>query len=93
MFKDRQKLHQKNLSEYSKSESDVAYYNLPKKVEFCKTCLMSNQKPIQTVEHMQDTRDHKTALEFIDGICYACIHKNKKKDIDWDEKNLNLKNY
>ena len=86
MFKDRKKNHQKYLNEYKKSDSDVAFYNLPKKVEFCKTCLMSNQKPIQTIEHMQDSTDHKTALEFNNGICYACLHRDKKKDVDWEEK-------
>jgi len=44
-----------NLSEeYLKDKSDVSFYNLPKKVEFCKTCTMSNQKPIQTIEHTQN---------------------------------------
>ena len=39
-----------NLSEeYLKDKSEVTFYNLPKKVEFCKTCTMSNQKPIHMI--------------------------------------------
>ena len=75
-----------NLSEeYLKDKSEVTFYNLPKKVEFCKTCTMSNQKPIQTIEHTQNlsenitTSDKKVTLDFKDGICYACRHRNKKK--------------
>ena len=29
----------------------VAKYNLPSKVEFCKKCLFSNQRPTTRVEH------------------------------------------
>ena len=91
MFKNKKLKHSKLLSEYKKTESKVAFYNLPTKVEFCKTCLMSNQKPIQTVEHMQNVDDHKTSLEFKDGICHACLHKESKKDIDWDERKYEFK--
>ena len=85
--------------EYLKDKSDVTFYNLPKKVEFCKTCTISNQKPIQTIEHTQNSSeniiesDKKITLEFKDGICYACRHKSQKKDVDWKKKNLNFENY
>jgi len=87
MFKDKKLKFQKLSKEYEKDESNIAFYNLPKKIEFCKTCLMSNQKPIQTVEHMQQVSDQKTSLEFVDGICYACHHRKKSnEDIDWAER-------
>ena len=83
--------------EYLKDKSDVTFYNLPKKVEFCKTCTISNQKPIQTIEHTQNSSeniiesDKKITLEFKDGICYACRHKSQKKDVDWKKKEFEFR--
>ncbi len=91
MFKKKLENFNNIIGEYKKEKSDHTFYNLPKKVEFCKTCLMSNQKPIQTVEHMQQVTDQKTTLEFINGICYACHHRTKKEDIDWEEKKYEFK--
>ena len=76
MFKSKLSKFQKNILEYKKDNSDMAYYNLPRDVVFCKTCLMSNQKPVQTIEHMSQVSDKKTTLEFIDGVCHACRFKN-----------------
>ena len=86
MLSRRKKKYQYLNDEYNKANPEIALYNLPKKVEFCKTCLMSNQKPIQTVEHLQKDSDHKVSLEFKDGICHACRHKENKKNIDWDKR-------
>ena len=57
MISKKRKKFQENLNEYKKENSSKTLYNLPSKVEFCKTCLMSNQKPAQTVEHMSDEKD------------------------------------
>ena len=44
-------------------------YNLPKKVIFCKKCVISNQRP---------------RIEFDkEGICNACRYFEYKKKIDW----------
>ena len=66
--------------EFKKDSSEKALYNLPSKVQFCKTCLMSNQKPAQSVEHMSNQDDHKLTLKFTDGICHACNFKKEKKE-------------
>ena len=86
MLTDKKKIFEKRKSEYSSSDPLTTWYALPTKVEFCKTCTISNQKPIQTIEHLQQTSDHKTTLHFENGICFACRHKNEKKDIDWAER-------
>lgn len=59
---------EKKLERYIKS--------LPKKVIFCKKCVMSNQRP---------------RIKFIDGVCSACIYlEQKKSKIDWKEKSDKL---
>jgi len=51
-------------------------YNLPKKVIFCKKCVISNQRP---------------RIEFDkDGICNACKYFEQKKKIDWDKRENEL---
>jgi N-acetyl sugar amidotransferase len=40
-----------------------------KKVEFCKLCVSSNQRP---------------GIKFKDGICNPCLNEKKKDYIDWD---------
>ena len=81
-----------NLKEYKKETSTKTMYNLPAKVEFCKTCLMSNQKPAQTVEHRSTEEDQKLTIEFKDGVCHACRYrKTKEKDIDWEKREHEFK--
>ena len=92
MFKKKLNKYNSNFSEYKKEKSDLAYYNLPNDVVFCKTCLMSNQKPVQTIEHTSQVSDQKTTLEFIDGICHACRFKQvKQDDIDWKEREFEFR--
>lgn len=82
----------KYIKEFETSNPQTALYNLPLKVEYCKTCLMSNQKPIQSAEHLSQQSDFKKGLEFKDGICHACRFKKKKKeDIDWDKRKFEFK--
>ena len=88
MFSQKKQKHLQLMDEFKKDTSKVTLYNLPPKVEFCKTCTMSNQKPIQTIEHMQPAeKDYKLTLDFKEGICHACRHKKSKtEDVDWEEK-------
>ena len=92
MFKKKLNKYNSNFSEYKKEKSDLAYYNLPNDVVFCKTCLMSNQKPVQTIEHTSQVSDQKTTLQFIDGVCHACRFKQVKQDeIDWKEREFDFR--
>ena len=50
----------------------AAYYGLPDNVEFCKSCVISNQRPSSTVE-FKNANQKKTTIAFDDeGICSAC---------------------
>ncbi len=66
----------------------TAYFGLPEKVVFCKSCVISNQRPNSTVEfkHTQDER--KATIGFgDDGICDACRYgKEKAANINWTER-------
>jgi N-acetyl sugar amidotransferase len=87
MLSKKKKLFDSLQGEFKSDNPSHALYNLPTKVEFCKTCLMSNQKPCQSTEHKSNEKDPKITIKFIDGICHGCFYKEKKqKDIDWEER-------
>ena len=52
-------------------------YNLPKKIEFCKNCVVSNQRPRISFNK--------------DGICNACENLKDKSKINWPEREKELK--
>lgn len=62
-----------------------AYYGLPRKVKFCKNCVISNQRPSSTVEFKNDKNVRKETIGFDqDGVCDACrFNVIKTKEIDW----------
>ena len=67
-------------------------YGLPKKVTFCKKCVMSNQRPSTTVEFKHTSKSQKETIHFDeDGVCDACRFTEMKKEIDWEERELMLK--
>lgn len=67
------------------------YHNLPKKVIFCSKCVMSNQKPASTIENKNIISKKKNLIKFSkNGICSACVIAEKKKKIDWDEREKKL---
>jgi N-acetyl sugar amidotransferase len=72
---------------------ESAMYGLPSKVEFCKKCVISNQRPNSAVEYVH-TKESKKATIFFDenGVCDACNYaKKKKSEIDWQEREKHLK--
>ncbi len=66
--------------------------DLPKKVKFCKNCLVSNQKPNSTVEIKSDISKKKSTQNFgDDGICVACQYSElKNNSIDWNKREEEL---
>ena len=51
-------------------------YNLPKKVIFCKKCVISNQRPRIILDK--------------EGICNGCRYFEYKKTIDWKAREKEL---
>jgi N-acetyl sugar amidotransferase len=78
-------------SEASLSSKDVKY-GLPQKVRFCKKCVESNQRPSTTIEFKNQPGGKKEVIDFSsDGICSACLVAEDKKNIDWVERERQLK--
>ena len=82
-----------DLGAYAPDAGDpAAMYGLPSEVRFCKSCVISNQRPNSAVE-FQHTRDSKKAtIRFDDeGVCDACrLAEQKHREIDWDERRREL---
>ena len=52
------------------TDSPIAKYGLPKKVLFCKTCVISNQRPNSTVEYQHTKESKKATINFdANGVC------------------------
>lgn len=69
-----------------------AFYGLPQKVEFCKCCVISNQRPNSAVEFKHTRQSQKATIRFDDeGICDACrVAAQKKLSIDWAQREVEL---
>tara|TARA_Y100000590_G_C15736197_1_gene1018625 strand:+ start:331 stop:1548 length:1218 start_codon:yes stop_codon:yes gene_type:complete len=67
------------------------YYGLPKKVVFCKKSLISNQRPISSVEFKQSVNSKKKTL-FIDknGVSDSWKYSRIKKKINYKQRELKL---
>jgi N-acetyl sugar amidotransferase len=67
-------------------------YGLPADVRFCKTCVISNQRPNSAVEYQHTSDSRKQTIHFDDdGVCDACRVAEEKKAIDWDEREAQLR--
>lgn len=71
-------------------DKQATKYGLPENVEFCQSCVMSNQRPTSVVELKHTTHCKKTTLHFEDGICDTCRFIEKKKLIDWQQREEQL---
>jgi len=68
-----------------------AKYGLPQEVKYCKTCVISNQRPSSVIEFKNKPSDKKTTINFDDdGICSACRYAEIKQSINWDEREKSL---
>lgn len=87
-------LSKKDLSQYSSKTftPQKTYYGLPKKVIFCKRCVISNQRPNSTVEFRNNkTKRKETVIFDREGVCAACRYADiKEKEIDWKQREKEL---
>ena len=69
-----------------------AYYGLPEKVVYCKRCVMSNQRPVSEFEFKHNIDTKKRSLNIDEnGLCDACRTHDMKKEIDWEDREKQLK--
>lgn len=75
-----------DLTAFDAGDGDAGIkYGLPRYVQFCKRCVISNQRPNSAVEY-QHTKASKKATIIVDeeGICDACrFAEQKHGSIDW----------
>lgn len=68
-----------------------AKYGLPVEVQFCKKCVMSNQRPSSTAEFRHTLESKKVTLRIdSEGVCDACRYAEKKEQIDWNQREKEL---
>lgn len=65
-----------------------AFYGLPKRVLFCRHCVISNQRPSSTVEFKHKKDEAKATIGFDEnGVCDACGYQEVKAvQIDWKQR-------
>lgn len=72
-------------------KKNFSLFGMPEKVEFCKKCVISNQKPNTVVEFKQTSDKRRTGISFNKkGVCSACEYNEKKKVIDWQSREEDL---
>ena len=70
---------------------NFSLYGLPEKVIFCKSCVISNQRPSSTVEFKNYDGKQKSGISIdINGCCDACKYNIEKNKIDWKEREKQL---
>ncbi|WP_440980932.1 N-acetyl sugar amidotransferase [Shinella sumterensis] len=67
-------------------------YGLPQHVQFCRKCVISNQRPNSAVEYKHTAESKKTVIAFDEeGVCDACRNAERKHAvIDWDRRRADL---
>ncbi|MBD9438715.1 N-acetyl sugar amidotransferase [Pseudomonas sp. PDM04] len=74
------------------NQESFGRYGLPLNIQFCKKCAMNNQRPSSTVEFKNKPGEIKKAIFFDEhGVCDACNFAEKKKLIDWSERERELR--
>lgn len=68
------------------------WFGLPSEVKFCKICNISNQRPNSVNEYEHSAASKKKTLAFNDdGVCTACINKEKQhREVDWKKREQEL---
>lgn len=68
-------------------------YGLPQEVRFCRSCVISNQRPSSAVEFKHTIGSAKSTIHFDDeGVCDACrVAERKAREIDWAARERELR--
>ena len=80
-------------SQFSSLNKDPkVLYGLPRQTKYCKKCTISNQRPCTSVEFKNSGKNPKDTISFGESnICDACKISELKANIDWDEREKNLR--
>ena len=81
------------VKRYSAPDNELeTFYGLPRKVQFCKSCVISNQRPNSAIEYQHKSHTKKAVIAFDTlGACDACkVAEEKKSAINWKEREREL---
>ena len=69
------------VKRYSAPDNELeTLYGLPRKVQFCKSCVISNQRPNSAIEYQHKSYTKKAVIAFDAlGVCDACKVAEEKK--------------
>jgi len=82
---------QVDKSPFQTAQQRSTLYGLPREVKYCRECIISNQRPSSAVE-FKNNGNNKKSIQFNDeGICDACLVKRNKKQINWKEREQQLR--
>ena len=86
----KKKINYKNFS--IEKNNPKVLYGLPQNVNFCKSCIVSNQRPNSTIEFKNDaSKQNKSTINFNeDGLCDACSVNLLKNSTNWDKRREEL---
>lgn len=79
---------------YAASVNDPqTFYGLPKHVHYCRSCVISNQRPNSSVEFAHTRESVKSTINFdAEGVCDACrVAERKRAGIDWNDRERELR--
>jgi N-acetyl sugar amidotransferase len=76
----------------TRNEGEITRYGLPQTVVFCSRCVISNQRPITSIESKHTDGEAKQTTRFdANGVCDACRWAEiKETRIDWDARHREL---
>ncbi|MBX3096500.1 MAG: N-acetyl sugar amidotransferase [Fimbriimonadaceae bacterium] len=83
-----------DLSMFERPVAELpVYYGLPRDVQFCRKCVISNQRPNSAVEFKHTRESIKPTIRFNeDGVCDACrVNELKSTSINWDDREHELR--
>ena len=83
-----------DLTKFHKSANELEVkYGLPRHIDFCTKCVISNQRPSSGIEQNHKISTKKETIRFHkDGICDACkVSESKNIGIDWAKREHELR--
>lgn len=81
------------MTDNPETELLEAKYGLPREVQFCKRCVISNQRPSSAVEFAHTKESKKSTIAFDEnGVCDACNYADMKHNgVDWEARKAELR--
>ena len=81
-----------DYSIFQKGSDGSNKFGLPPNVQYCRKCVLSNQRPNSVPEFLHTSNEIKKTVRFDEfGVCDACrFAERKQNEIDWDARESEL---